>query len=107
PRRDGQYRRLRRRLGAHRDAGQRPLRRPGRRRPRAALPPRDGGHVVTSTGVVIAGVGEAEVNWKTDLSAVDIMAVAVPRALVDARPGGTHRHGAFAHLPHSLVPRPT
>src|SRR5436309_2887493 len=72
---DGQHRRLQRRLGAHRDAGQRPLRRPGGRRPRAALPPRDGGHVVTSTGVVIAGVGEAEVNWKTDLSAVDVMAV--------------------------------
>jgi len=59
---------------------------------------------VTSTGVVIAGVGEAEVNWKTDLSAVDIMAVAVHRALADAGLGVTDVDGVFAISPYFWMP---
>jgi len=59
---------------------------------------------VTSTGVVIAGVGEAEVNWKTDLGAVDIMAVAVHRALADAGLGVTDVDGVFAISPYFWMP---
>ena len=59
---------------------------------------------MTSTGVVIAGVGEAEVNWKTDLSAVDIMAVAVHRALADAGLGVTDVDGVFAISPYFWMP---
>lgn len=57
-----------------------------------------------TTRVVIAGVAEAEVNWKTDLAAVDIMALAVHRALADAGVRLGDVDGVFAVSPYYWMP---
>jgi acetyl-CoA acetyltransferase len=59
---------------------------------------------MTGTGVALVGVAEAEVNWTSDLSAIDIMAVAAHRALADA--GLTLRDvdGVFAVSPYFWMP---